>query len=117
MPGRQEHQGNVSVSVNANVCTTAARFARVTVGTTAVELKVGASPLSGRTSVLVTTSPDNTANIFIGIGTNDTLTTANAGDCLTPGAGRVYEVSSAEVVVIKAISTAVAQYVYITEVK
>lgn len=90
-------------------------FATVTVGVAAVDVKAGASPLSGRTGVMIQADESNTGLIYLGV--NGTPTTANAMYQLGGGAGVVLSIDKYNDIPIKAISNVAAQKIYVTEIK
>lgn len=90
-------------------------FAAVTVGVAAVDVKVGASPLSGRTGVMIQADENNTGLIYLAV--NGTPTTTNAMYQLGAGAGVVLTIDKYNIVPIKAISNLASQKIYITEIK
>ena len=112
---RPEYQSNVNISTESTAMTTETIFSKITVSTAAIELKVGASRLAGRTGICIKADDTNSGSVFIGVNSNPT--TSNAGFKLSAGEAVELALDANSSVPVNAIADTASQGVSIFEIK
>lgn len=110
---REDYSANVTVANEYTLYGTGTLFARVTVGTSAVEAKVGASKLTGRKTVGLKAHPDNTGYVYVGF--TNLVSSTNYGWVLAGGDAIEFTLDSADGLEVWLIGSAAGQYVGLIE--
>jgi hypothetical protein len=113
--GSREFSSDVIVANEYTILGANSKYGVVTVGTAAVELKVGASKLTDRTTLSIQALKTNSDLIYIGL--DNTVTTSKFGLFLEAGTGIELGLSTSVIPSIFAISGTAGQKVSIIEGK
>lgn len=112
---RPAYSTSVMVDASSSEAGNQSLFKTLTISTTAVDVMVGASPLSGRTSIMIQADEDNSGSVYLGV--NTAPTTSNAMYRLGSGSGIVINLDKFNEVPIMAIGSTSGQKIHITEIK
>lgn len=112
---RPAYSTSVLVDASSSEAGTETLFKTITVNTIAVDVMVNASPLAGRTSIMIQADEDNTGSVYLGV--NTAPTTSNAMYRLSGGAGVVISLDKFNTVPVKAIGSVAGQKIHISEIK
>jgi len=99
--GRKQFSNEVSITAGSSVVNNQSISLKVSVTTTSIDLKVGASPLVGRKSLYIEAESTNSDSVLIGVG-NITLSDTNAMMKLAPSSARQIEIDGDTVVRVQA---------------
>lgn len=113
--GSPQFGSNVIVANEYTLIGGSSLFAEVTVGVVASELKVGASALLGRTTLVVQARKTNTDDIYIGL--DNTVSTTKYFLALTPGSAVELKVSTSNIPLVWGISGTAGQKLGLLEGK
>ena len=112
---RPAYSTSVLVDASSSEAGPGTLFKTITVNTTAVDVMVNGTPLTGRTSVMIQADEDNTGAVYIGV--NTAPTTSNAMYRLGGGAGVIINLDKYNTVPVKAIGSLAGQKIHISEIK
>jgi len=114
--GKKQFSNSVSISSTSSVLNNSAISTKLTVSTTEIELKVGATSMIGRKAIYIEADQDNSSSIYIGVG-NITLSDTTSMMRLSAGDARQIDIDGNTIVILKAKSISGTNYLRITEMK
>lgn len=111
----KEYQSNVIVANEYTLLGTGSLYNEITFGTTATEIKVGTTKLSGRTVVTMCAHPDNSGYIYVGL--DNTVSPTKYLYVLTGGAAASFKINTADNPTLYAVGSVMGQRCGVCEVK
>lgn len=110
-----QFDGSITVANEYTLIGAGSVYGRLTAGVAAIEIKIGASKLSGRTTVTIQAHPDNAGYVYIGL--DNAVSATNYFAVLAGGSPISIKLDSIDLLSIWVLGSQAAQYIGVIEGK